>query len=77
MKNLLVGIFVFLTVCGCAASVASKYNTSTKVDQFENRTTISMTGGVIDADYLGIVSNPAELNPFVIKDSANKIIAWV
>lgn len=75
MKKFVAGLFIVLFVSGCAASYASKYNTVTKTDKFENQTTIAMTGGVIDADYLGIVSNPAELNPFVIKDSANKIIA--
>ncbi|MCT8979910.1 hypothetical protein [Shewanella algae] len=75
MRKFVAGLFIVLFVSGCAASYASKYNTITKTDKFENQTTITMTGGVIDADYLGIVSNPAELNPFVIKDSANKIIA--
>lgn len=75
MKQFVAGLFIVLFVSGCAASYASKYNTVTKTDQFENRTTTTMTGGVIDADYLGIVSNSAELNPFVIKDSGNKIIA--
>ncbi|AAN53475.1 hypothetical protein HRJ35_04480 [Shewanella oneidensis MR-1] len=75
MKQFVAGLFIVLFVSGCAASYASKYNTVTKTDQFENRTTTTMTGGVIDADYLGIVANSAELNPFVIKDSGNKIIA--
>jgi len=76
MKKFVSGMIVSLVVLGCAASVASKYGTKEEIDKFnDNEKRISMTGGVIDADYLGIVANAAEFNPFVIRSESNKVIA--
>jgi hypothetical protein len=33
-----------------------------------------MTGGAIDADYLGIVANAAEFNPFVVRLKSGKVL---
>ena len=74
MKAVLASL-IFILISGCAASVASKYGTSQDVDKFNsNQTTVTMSGGVIDADYLGIVSNPAKFNPFVIRSANNQIL---
>lgn len=74
MKNGLFFVLIAIFISGCAASFASKYDTKQNFDQFNNRTKVSMTGGVIDADYLGIISNGAEFNPYVIKGEDNKVV---
>ena len=69
-------IYISTLLAGCAASVASKYEVNQEVDRFnDNRTKATMTGGVIDADYLGIVANPASFNPFVVRSRENAILA--
>ena len=76
MRNLLSSLIVSLVISGCAASVASIYGTKQETDKFNNnQTRVTMTGGVIDADYLGIVANAAEFNPFVVRAQDNKIVA--
>jgi len=76
MRNVLNALIVSLLVAGCAASVASMYGTKQETDKFKNnQTRVTMTGGVIDADYLGMVSNAAEFNPFVIRSQDNKVVA--
>jgi hypothetical protein len=72
-RNLFV-VAVAVIVAGCASSFASRYGVEKENDQFKNQTVVTMTGGVIDADYLGIVSNPAEFNPFVVR-SNGKLVA--
>jgi hypothetical protein len=68
-----VGLVVVLTAC--AAAVAGKYGVRSDVDKFQdNEVRVTMTGGVIDADYLGIVSNAAEFNPFVARSKDGKIL---
>ena len=70
----LVGLVVVLTAC--AAAVAGKYGVKRDVDKFQdNEVRVTMTGGAIDADYLGIVSNPAEFNPFVVRSKEGQILA--
>jgi hypothetical protein len=67
---------VLLVLSGCAASVASMYGVKQETDRFnDNQTRVTMTGGVIDADYLGIVSNAAEFNPFVLRSRENGVLA--
>lgn len=62
-------------LAGCAASVAGKYGITHEVDRFsDGYETVTMTGGVVDADYLGIVSNPAEFNPFVKRSHNGKVL---
>ncbi len=76
MKNTLGIIFICLILSGCMASIASQYGTTKNVDKFNNnQTTVVMKGGIIDADYLGVASNPAEFNPFVVRSKDNKIIS--
>ena len=49
-----------VVVTACAAAVAGKYGVRSDVDKFQdNEPRVTMTGGVIDADYLGMVANTA------------------
>ena len=76
MKNILSALIVSAVISGCAASVASMYGTKQETDKYhDNQVRVTMTGGVIDADYLGIVANAAEFNPFVIRSEEQKVIA--
>jgi hypothetical protein len=76
MKKVICVLIVSLFVAGCAASVASKYGIKEDIDKFNNnQKRVTMTGGVIDADYMGMVANAAEFNPFVVRSKENKIIA--
>ncbi len=76
MKNFLSSLIVLLAVSGCAASMVSIYGVKQETDKFNsNQTRVTMTGGVIDADYLGIVANAAEFNPFVIRSQDSKVVA--
>jgi len=75
MKKTMTILFALLILNGCAASFVSKYNVTEEIDKFNNNeVTATMSGGVIDADYLGIVANAAEFNPFVIRSHDGKII---
>lgn len=65
-----------LAISGCAASFVSQYGVERDQDKFrENRITVTMKGGIIDADYLGIVARPATFNPFVVRSQDNKVLA--
>lgn len=76
MKHFFLSLAVLLIVSGCAASMASMYGVMQETDKFNNnQSRTTMTGGVIDADYLGIVANAAEFNPFVLRSTDNKIFA--
>lgn len=78
MKKAITIMIAAAVLAGCAASFASKYGTQVHVDKFEgNTTTVTMTGGVIDADYLGIVSSPAEFNPSIVKSKNGELILSV
>lgn len=71
-----VGLLMLSTLLyGCAAAVASMYGVRKHVDQFaDNQLTVVMTGGVIDADYLGIVTDAGQFNPYVIRSNGGKVI---
>lgn len=74
MKKLLSVITIFIILSGCMASTVSQYGTTKKTDKFSNnQITVVMKGGLIDADYLGVASNAAEFNPFVVRSKDNKI----
>ncbi|HAK60837.1 MAG TPA: hypothetical protein DCO77_10715 [Nitrospiraceae bacterium] len=76
MKKILFSLVALLITAGCAASVSSQYGVVKKTDQFHNnRVSVTMKGGVIDADYLGIVSNPAVFNPYVVRSQDGKILS--
>lgn len=76
MRTLVSALVVALAVSGCVATVATQYGTRQETDKFNNnQTTVTMTGGVIDADYLGIVTNAAEFDPFVVRSQEKKVVA--
>jgi len=64
-----------LLLASCASSVAGRYGVEQSLDAFNNTQDVSMSGGVIDADYLGIVANAAEFNPYVSRTSQGGIKA--
>lgn len=73
-RHIALGFVVVLAAC--AAAVAGRYGVKSDVDKFQdNEVHITMSGGVIDADYLGIVANAAEFNPFVVRSKDGKILA--
>ena len=75
MNKNFIYLFMSLILSGCASFVASQYGTKVEIDQFNNnQKKVMMTGGVIDADFLGIVANAAEFNPFVVRSQENKIL---
>jgi len=76
MRSVLSALIASLVVSGCAATMARMYGTKRETDKFnDNLTWVTMTGGVIDANRLGIVANAAEFNPLVIRSRDNKILA--
>ena len=75
MRSPVFALIVSLVLSGCAA-VSGQYGTKMDTDKFNNnQTTVMMTGGIIDADPLGMASNPAEFNPFVVRAQNNKIVS--
>jgi hypothetical protein len=73
MKILALTTLFFLT--GCAASFVSQYNVEKSVDEFnDNNVTVTMSGGAIDVDFIGIVTEPAELNPRIVKNKNNELL---
>lgn len=73
LRHLLICAVIVLT--GCAAAVAGRYGVKKDVDKFQDEAVrVMMTGGAIDADYLGIVANAAEFNPFVVRSKNGNLL---
>jgi hypothetical protein len=78
MRKMFMVLSTMLLVAGCAASSTSNYGVEKEVNKIhKNLVTVKMTGGVIDADYLGTVANAAKFNPVVIRSQDGKIITTV
>ena len=54
MKIHFIYLIAVLIMSGCAALMTNGYGIEQQVDEFESTTTVRMTGGVVDADYIGM-----------------------